>query len=114
MHTVTVNDPRGCGAVTEEIVVVGFPKFFTPNLDGSNDHWRIEGINNLQNPKVYIYNRYGKLLRFMTENDTQGWDGTLNGKPLPETDYWFKLTYLDANGFEQTAKYINNHFALKR
>lgn len=114
MYTVTVNDPRGCGAITEDIVVVGFPKFFTPNLDGSNDDWHIVGIENLQSPKVYIYNRYGKLLRCMGENDTQGWNGTLNGKPLPETDYWFKLTYLDANGLEQTAKYINNHFALKR
>ncbi|QCX00904.1 T9SS type B sorting domain-containing protein [Aggregatimonas sangjinii] len=114
IHTITVNDPRGCGAVTEDIVVVGFPKFFTPNLDGSNDNWHIVGIENLQSPKVYIFDRYGKLLRYLGESDPQGWDGTLNGKPLPETDYWFKLTYVGANGLERTAKYINNHFALKR
>jgi len=33
-HTVTVNDPAGCGTASENIVVVGFPKFFTPNGDG--------------------------------------------------------------------------------
>lgn len=114
MYTVTVNDPKGCGTVSEEIVVVGFPKFFSPNLDGMHDSWHISGINNLQDPKVYIYNRYGKLLKFLTQNDSQGWDGTYNGSPLPATDYWFKLTYVDSSGQEQTAKYINNHFALKR
>ncbi len=114
MHRVTVNDPRGCGSVSEEIIVVGFPKFFTPNLDGQHDSWHIVGISTLQSPKVYIYNRYGKLLKFLNENDAQGWDGTFNGNPMPATDYWFKLTYMDDNGQEQVAKYINNHFALKR
>lgn len=114
MHTVTVNDPKGCGEVSEEIVVVGFPKFFSPNLDGRHDEWHIAGINNLQEPKVYIYDRYGKLVKFLGSNDTQGWDGTFNGAALPATDYWFKLTYTDASGQEKTAKYINNHFSLKR
>ncbi len=43
-----------------------------------------------------------------------GWDGTLNGSPLPETDYWFKLSYTDSFGQIKNAKYINNHFSLKR
>ena len=113
MHTVTVNDLRGCGSVTEEIVVVGFHKFFTPNGDGSNDEWHIEGISNLENPEVFIYDRYGKLL-YRLNNQNIGWDGTMNGKDLPSSDYWFKLTYEDTNGQRTTAKYINNHFSLKR
>ncbi|PKA97187.1 gliding motility-associated-like protein [Flavobacteriaceae bacterium MAR_2009_75] len=113
LHTVTVNDPNGCGAVSEDVIVVGFPKFFTPNSDGSNDFWHIEGIETLESPIVHIYDRFGKLLAQLNST-SQGWDGSINGKPLPETDYWFKLTYTDVNGQTVTAKYINNHFALKR
>lgn len=113
LHTVTVNDPKGCGSVTEEIVIVGFPKFFTPNGDGANDSWHIEGVGRLDAPILSIYDRFGKLLAQLDPKKS-GWSGTINGKPLPETDYWFKLTYTDMNGQTVTAKYINNHFSLKR
>jgi len=113
LHSVTVNDPNGCGSVSEDIIVVGFPKFFTPNGDGVNDNWYIEGVDTLDSPIVSIYNRFGKLLVQLDPNSI-GWTGLINGKPLPETDYWFKLTYTDVDGQMVTAKYINNHFSLKR
>jgi len=112
-HSITVNDTRGCGSVTEQIVVVGFPKFFTPNGDNMHDYWQIAGVGNLQDPVVSIYDRFGKLLAQLTRN-SQGWDGTFAGNPLPSSDYWFKLTYQDTNGQITEAKYINNHFSLKR
>ena len=112
-HSITVNDIRGCGSVTEQIVVVGFPKFFTPNGDNMHDYWQIDGVSNLENPSVFIYDRFGKLLAELTAN-SQGWDGTFAGKPLPSSDYWFKLTYSDTNGQITEAKYINNHFSLRR
>lgn len=113
VHTVTINDLNGCGSVTETITVVGFPSFFTPNGDGTNDYWHILGVSNLEDPMVYVYDRYGKLLKQL-DDSTLGWDGTFNGKELPSTDYWFKLTYTDLDGQRTEAKYINNHFALKR
>lgn len=112
-HAVTVNDPNGCGMVSETVVVVGFPKFFTPNSDGSNDYWQIEGIELLNSPLIHIFDRYGKLLVELDQN-SRGWDGLINGKPLPESDYWFRLTYNDANGNLTEAKFVNNHFSLKR
>ncbi len=112
-HTIRVNDKRGCGATSEQIVVVGFPKFFTPNGDNMHDYWQIAGVENLENPLVSIYDRFGKLLAQLTRN-SQGWDGTFAGNPLPSSDYWFKLTYKDSNGQITEAKYINNHFSLKR
>ncbi|MBT8235091.1 MAG: T9SS type B sorting domain-containing protein [Bacteroidia bacterium] len=113
LHTVTINDPKGCGSVSAEITVVGFPKFFTPNGDGANDFWHIEGLESLQEPIVHIFNRYGM---FIKELDMQsvGWDGTFNGRELPSTDYWFKLSYMDVQGQRVEAAYINNHFALRR
>ncbi len=112
-HTITVNDPIGCGVVSEDIVVAGFSKFFTPNGDGMNDQWTIEGMSHLDNPVISIYDKYGKLLYQMNENSA-GWDGTFNGSLMPASDYWFKLTYTDSNGQITEAKYINNHFSLKR
>ena len=112
-HTVTVNDPKGCGEVMEDIVVIGFPKFFTPNGDNLNADWHIQGLSNLENPQVHIYDRYGKLLKQLT-GLSGGWDGTFNGVPMPSADYWFKLTYEDNDGQRITAKYVSNHFALKR
>ncbi len=112
-HTVTINDLNGCGSVTDTITVVGFPKFFTPNGDGSNDFWHIMGVSTLEEPVVHVFDRYGKLIHQLDENST-GWDGTFNGKELPSTDYWFQLTYLDTQGQRVEAKYISNHFALRR
>ena len=112
-HTVSVIDPRGCGFVSEEIIVVGFPKFFTPNGDGMHDNWTIEGIENLSNPVITIYDRFGKLLKQLNPSDF-GWDGKFSGQIMPSSDYWFKLTYMDTNGQTATAKYINNHFSLRR
>jgi gliding motility-associated-like protein len=113
VHTVTVIDINGCGSDSEEIVVVGFPKFFSPNGDGINDLWRVEGLSTLEEPVVSIHDRFGKLILQMDEN-MQGWDGTFNGRLLPASDYWFKLTYTDTQGQTSTAKYINSHFSLKR
>lgn len=113
LHTVTVTDPKGCGSVTQQVTVVGFPKFFTPNGDGMNDFWHIQGIETLQEPVVRIFNRYGMLLKELTPQAV-GWDGRFNGRDLPSTDYWFKLTYIDIQGERVEASYINNHFALRR
>ena len=112
-HTVTVNDLMGCGMVTETITVVGFPKFFTPNGDGVNDLWHVIGVTALRDAVVKVYDRYGKLLKQM-ESDYPGWDGTFNGQLLPSSDYWFNLTYTDSMGQEVEARYVQNHFTLKR
>ena len=112
-HKLSMLDLNGCGTATENIVVVGYPKFFTPNGDGVNDSWHIVGISSLEDPMVLVYDRYGKLIKQLSKNNS-GWDGTYNGKSLPSDDYWFKLSYLDQDGQRTMAKYINNHFSLKR
>ena len=112
-HTVTVTDLNGCGSVSDNITVVGFPKFFTPNGDGSNDYWHIMGVTNLEEPIVHVFDRYGKLIKQLDANSL-GWDGTFNGRDLPSSDYWFQLTYMDTQGQRVEAKYISNHFALRR
>jgi len=104
-YTITINDLNGCDSTFESIFVLDYPKFFTPNGDGINDFWRIENLNQ-PNAKIYIYNRYGKLLKQISSNGI-GWDGNFSGSPLPATDYWFSLLLEDG-------RIIKGHFALKR
>ena len=107
LHRVTVFDNRGCSDIIEEIFVIGFPKFFTPNGDGFNDTWNIVADDTLSEMTIYIFDRYGKLVKEMTANDI-GWDGTYRGERLPTTDYWFVAEFADGS------KTYKNHFTLRR
>lgn len=109
IHLVTIRDLNGCEDVTTEVVVIDIPKFFTPNNDSVFDTWHIVGIEQLPGTVVYIYNRYGKLLKTLPDS-IKGWDGTFNGQNMPSDDYWF-VAKVKQNGalFD-----IKGHFALKR
>ncbi|WP_448606626.1 T9SS type B sorting domain-containing protein [Paenimyroides ceti] len=93
------------------VTVLNYPKYFTPNGDGYNDTWNIPALKNQPKSKIYIFDRQGKLLKQISPAGA-GWDGTLNGKPLPSTDYWFKVEYIEPNtGLQKEA---TGHFSLKR
>lgn len=89
-HTVFIRDKNNCGTIFEDISVIGFPRFFTPNGDGFNDTWHVTGIQSSKNigSEIYIFDRYGKLISSLNPLGA-GWDGTFNGYPLPQSDYWF-------------------------
>jgi gliding motility-associated-like protein len=104
-YTVSVRDKNGCGTVTDEVYLLMYPKFFTPNGDGFNDTWKIKFSDIVEDLTVKIFDRYGK---FITEfKNSSSWNGTFNGQELPATDYWFVATR--ANGKE-----YRGHFSLKR
>ena len=107
-HTVYVRDKNNCGIADQIISVIGFPNFFTPNDDGYNDSWHVYGINtpSQAGSKIYIFDRYGKLLKELSYNSL-GWDGTYNGNPMPTSDYWF---YIELND----NRIFRGHFTLKR
>lgn len=108
IHTVYIKDKNGCGIAEELVSVIGFPKFFTPNNDGYNDYWQVKGIDSRFQPStlIYIYDRYGKLLAKIDPLGP-GWNGSLNGNPLPADDYWFAITLQDGRLFK-------DHFSLVR
>ena len=114
LYSVIINDKNGCGTSEPiEFLVVGYPKFFTPNGDGIHDAWNIIGIETLTDPVVFIFDRYGKLLKQLDET-TIGWDGTFNGRPMPSSDYWFRLEYARDEDGIQVANTIRTHFSLVR
>lgn len=94
--------------MSQTIAVIGIPKFFTPNGDGQNDYWNVKGVsvNFNANSTIYIYDRYGKLLKQITAS-SQGWDGTFTGQPLLSDDYWYTIQLDDG-------REAKGHFSLKR
>lgn len=116
LHRVRITNASGdspCDTFLLEIAdicIIDYPKFFTPNGDGYNDIWNISGLCGYPEAMIYIFDRYGKLIKQLSSNNSQGWDGTYNGSPLPATDYWFTVSYQEGG----VAKEFRAHFSLKR
>jgi gliding motility-associated-like protein len=106
VYNVFVKDINGCGITAQEVVLLNYPKFFTPNGDGTNDKWRIK--YSFKEPDFYvsIFDRYGKLITTLSSS-SDGWDGTLNGIQLPSTDYWFVVNREDG-------RELRGHFSMIR
>jgi len=81
------------------------PKYFTPNNDGFNDVWIVfdyaKSINN-----VSIFNRHGKLLKFISGNSLK-WDGNFNGEAMNTDSYWYEVVL-------NSGDVLRGYFALKR
>jgi gliding motility-associated-like protein len=111
MHSVTVKDINGCSELTDNnVLVIGYPKYFTPNGDNYNDNWNISTLSNQLNARIYIFDRFGKLLKDISPKDSTGWDGTYIGQPMPADDYWFTVEYVE----QSIVKKYKSHFSLKR
>jgi len=95
--------------VIEELQVINYPHYFTPNGDGFHDTWNVVGLEGQPSTKIYIFDRFGKLIKQISSSG-QGWDGTYNGQPMPATDYWFTVNYNE----QDTMKQFKAHFSLKR
>lgn len=101
-----IRNRANCDYATYPFTILDYPNFFTPNGDGANDVWKVDGLDSYPLATIYIFDRYGKLLKQMDANSV-GWNGTFNGYPLPATDYWFRLILNDN-------QVVNGHFSLKR
>lgn len=106
IYRVYVRDVLGCRELAQEVVAMGYQKFFTPNGDGQHEHWNIIGGARFPSSRVYIFDRYGRLLKQLTPTSL-GWDGTYAGGPMPAADYWFRYEY-------GAGEVMTGHFVLKR
>ncbi len=93
LYYLTITDDNGCVYVydielpEEEFCIIVY-NTITPNGDGANDTWIIENIEEFSFNKVFVYNRIGNLV-YSAEYYLNDWDGTYNGKPLPEGTYYY-------------------------
>ena len=89
---------------------INIPQGLSPNGDGFNDFFNIEGLYNVfLNHKLLIYNRYGSLV-FVGNNDKK-WDGTSNhgifsnSKRLPTGTYFYVL-YLNEDNYSSKTGWV--------
>ncbi|GGK16968.1 hypothetical protein GCM10007962_09040 [Yeosuana aromativorans] len=111
-HMIYVKDKNLCGIAELQVFILGFPKFFTPNNDGSNDTWQIKGLGSdyANTSVVSIYDRYGKLIKQLNAKNG-AWDGTFNGQKLAASDYWFVAQLVKMTG---EVRLFRGHFSLVR
>lgn len=60
------------------------PNTFTPNDDGLNDYFKVEGIG-IGKFNLEIFNRWGELV-FASTDMNHSWDGTYKGEKIKNTD----------------------------
>ncbi|MFN8154104.1 MAG: gliding motility-associated C-terminal domain-containing protein [Bacteroidia bacterium] len=118
VYTVTVKDQFGCTATASVTVTImcdtlDIPNGFSPNGDGTNDVFEIEGIDGYPGNVLFIYNRWGNLV-YKKKEYANEWDGRSNvngvmfGEELPNGTYYY---ILDLN-IDQ--KPINGFVVLRR
>jgi len=109
-YTLRVVDANGCETsleieVTERYPRVYLPNAFSPNGDGQNDEFKAVTDCDL-NFSMQIFNEWGTV-SFATTDITEGWDGTLDGKPTPNGKYSYIIFYsgsINGVSFEETQR----------
>jgi gliding motility-associated-like protein len=101
-YTLNVTNPQGCIA-SDAVTITVVPycikpmEAFTPNGDGINERWLITNGNCLTSAKAQVFNRYGAKV-FESNDYKNTWDGTYEGKPLPDGTYYYVISYKLING----------------
>ncbi len=97
-YIVNVTDANGCSnSDTITVFVTEQPEnqliiynTFTPNHDGVNDTWHIEGIEMYPDNYLVIYNRDGMKV-YEKHGYANEWDGKYYGNDLPAATYYYIL-----------------------
>lgn len=83
-----------CTVFANATVTVGPPIIvytgLTPNADGINDEWVIQGVERFESAIVTVYDRWGQLV-FKSTGYAKPWDGTNKGKSLPMGAYYYVI-----------------------
>jgi len=97
-YTLTVTDDNGCRAdTTIEVDCNGEPdivpyQFISPNGDGLNDVWVIDHINYYPDAEVFVYNRWGSLVKTLFAPYQNDWPGTgEDDNTLSPDSYFFVI-----------------------
>ncbi len=102
IYTLMVTD-NGCSSIAGPFTInqscraldgLRIANTMTPNGDGANDTFIIEGLENYPGHSLYIYNRWGSKLYQSWDYDNS-WGGTFEGRPLPVATYYYILELND-------------------
>ncbi|MFZ9848298.1 MAG: gliding motility-associated C-terminal domain-containing protein, partial [Flavobacteriales bacterium] len=107
-YSVTMTNGKNC-TTNDEIKVNEFcktsifmPNAFTPNNDGTNDVFYVEGMY-VEDFHLLIFNRWGEVV-FESFDINNGWDGTVLGDKAQIDVYVVKLFYKENTEWGSTSK----------
>ncbi|MEN8811537.1 MAG: gliding motility-associated C-terminal domain-containing protein [Flavobacteriales bacterium] len=89
------------GCLVSDTVVISLdgslyvPNSFSPNDDGKNDVFRVQG-EDITNFRLFVFNRWGEQI-FESTSIAKAWDGTHKGQLCKVDSYVWKIIYSDAN-----------------
>lgn len=100
-YTVVVSDEAGCSSSASVMVTIlcdepSVSNGFSPNGDGVNDTFFIDGLDDYPENVIHIYNRWGTLV-YKEKPYGNGWNGKSNvggafmGQDLPDGTYFYLL-----------------------
>ncbi len=102
-YTLSVTSPLGCLA-SDNMVMTVVPycvkprNAFSPNGDGVNDKWLVtDNFGCVTRISAQVFNRYGGKI-FESNDYKNSWDGTRDGKPMPDGTYYYVITFNLING----------------
>ena len=96
---------QGCEASDEVVVSVFVPvevyNTFSPNGDGVNDEWSIDGLERYEKVSIKIFDRWGQKV-YEERSGDRVWDGKVNGTTVPVGTYYYIVDLEDPIEDNQT------------
>jgi gliding motility-associated-like protein len=103
LYVAQVTDDHSC-ITRDSIVLVSdaescleIPTAFTPNADGYNDRWIIEGMIYYPDATMRIFNRWGELIYETKNYYDKPWDGRYKGVKVAVDSYHFVINFTNGN-----------------
>lgn len=100
-----------CPASSDSIIIMVkaliIPSGFSPNGDGMNDYFEINGIEEYSNVKLNVFNRWGNEI-YESDNYKNDWNGkNMSGENVSDDTYFYTLEIPNKNS-------IKGYVVLKR
>ncbi len=92
-YKIVVSNKNGCKDSSYIKVTVikqlNIPNVFSPNNDGINDTWVIDGLQTYKQSTVQVFNRWGQKVFNSFFGSYKPWDGMYKGNLLPLGVYYY-------------------------
>lgn len=100
--TLTTIDSIGCIAETQKVITVLddykiiIPNAFTP-FGNKNKFFKPQYLG-IAGMELYVFSTWGELIFQTNSLESEGWDGTLNGKNAPNGNYVYRAIFKTRSG----------------
>jgi len=111
IYTFYVKYVEGKCIVKQDGVILDIKNAITPNGDGFNDKWIVRNLHVFGNrmTHVKVFDRYQSLIFEQSTNTEIVWDGTIKGRAIPTSSYWYVITLPDGRSFTGWILVKNNN-----